>query len=664
MFDAATVAFDANVSIARYASLLDHDSLYLFASMKGGTLGDATGYDGVDFLIDADGNASTGFAFAGIGADSVIEVFGGNHSVAGARLYSFPADSEVNWSRRQPGASVQAASSAGGLEVKVSTYDLDRFDASGFRVMVYADDFLGASSRSLAALSPSEGAILLDIRSLTPVVGTGTTPLLEIRARALGITQSSTWQVSNFRFNRTAGLTLSLSAESVNLTQGRPEDTIIVSVSAPGFFSGDVVDVTVLGATGAVPVFVHGSAVRAYVTAPASQIKIDGLFADWTSRDVPDTDPKAVRDPDLDIVRYGAATSNGTAFFHVHVAGTMLGGGIPERLLKTPVYAGNGSSGGTTILPRRTGEDILLVFLDANISDSRGFAIGGIFADYLIEIRGQGGLITSKSVSMWSNGWIHQTGITVAAEKDQADIEGSLLVASLNNTRIVIESTDWASGGDVTIPVAAPSFAAPHQVVMAPSSFVPPRINTFAGSTLYLKGANTINPADCLGAKGLSITPGTGMGTSVILTTGLFACFFSDLAAPETVPAGDWSASLDLSTVTNPTSLTVAFGKTNGDGSGLSPICSGTLTTNGGNNQPFSCPSGPVVIGNNQRIRLRLDFAGGDLITLFFDGDSPAADSSVTVPIPEFGDLGFPSLGAMIVVGVIVSRRRRRKDED
>src|SRR5213596_2628498 len=370
MFDAATIASDANVSISRYASLLDHDSLYLFASMKGGTLGDATGYDGVDFLIDADGNASTGFAFAGIGADSVIEVFGGNHSVAGARLYSFPADSEVNWSRRQPGASVQAASSAGGLEVKVSTYDLDRFDASGFRVMVYADDFLGASSRSLAALSPSEGAILLDIRSLTPVVGTGTTPLLEIRARALGITQSSTWQVSNFRFNRTAGLTLSLSAESVNLTQGRPEDTIIVSVSAPGFFCGEVVDVTVLGATGAVPVFVHGSAVRAYVTAPASQIKIDGLFADWTSRDVPDTDPKAVRDPDLDIVRYGAATSNGTAFFHVHVAGTMLGGGIPERLLKTPVYAGNGSSGGTTILPRRTGEDILLVFLDANISDS------------------------------------------------------------------------------------------------------------------------------------------------------------------------------------------------------------------------------------------------------------------------------------------------------
>src|SRR5213595_423530 len=202
MFDAATVASDANVSIARYASLLDHDSLYLFASMKGGTLGDATGYDGVDFLIDADGNASTGFVFGGIGADSVIEVFGGNHSVAGARLYSFPADSEVNWSRRQPGSSVQAASSAGGLEVKVSTYDLDRFDATRFRALVYADDFLGASSRSLAALSPSEAAILLDVTPLTPVIGSGTTPLFQVHARALGVQQASIWQVSNFQLTR------------------------------------------------------------------------------------------------------------------------------------------------------------------------------------------------------------------------------------------------------------------------------------------------------------------------------------------------------------------------------------------------------------------------------------------------------------------------------
>src|SRR6267143_517048 len=350
MFDAATTASDANVSISRYASLLDHDSLYLFASTTGGMLGDATGYDGVDFLIDSDGNPSTGFAFGGIGADAVIEVFGGNHTVAGARLYSFPVDSEVNWSRRQPGASVQAAASSGGLEIKASTYDIDRFDRSLFRVTVYADDFRGASSRSLALLSSAEGAVLLEARPLATIIGSGMSSLFQIRARAIAIPPSVTWQVSNFQFNTTPGVIRSLSAESVNLTQGRPEDTITVSVSAPGFFPGQVVDVSVKGANSSVPVLVHGSTVRAYVTSPPSRIQIDGLFADWVSRDVSDTDLIRVKDPDLDIVRYGAATSNGTAFFHVHVAGTLLGGGIPERLLKTPVYAGNGSSGGGTAI--------------------------------------------------------------------------------------------------------------------------------------------------------------------------------------------------------------------------------------------------------------------------------------------------------------------------
>src|SRR5205823_6249940 len=145
----------------------------------------------------------------------------------------------------------------------------------------------------------------------TPVIGSGTTPLFQVHARALGVQQSSIWQVSNFQFNKTAGLSLSLSAESLNLTQGRPEDTITVSVSAPGFFPGDAAVVSLTGASGSVPVFIHASTARAYVTAPSSQVRIDGLFGDWVSRDVPDTDSTPVRNPDLNIVRYGAATSNG-----------------------------------------------------------------------------------------------------------------------------------------------------------------------------------------------------------------------------------------------------------------------------------------------------------------------------------------------------------------
>jgi len=666
MFDAATTASDSNVSISRYASLLDHDSLYLFASTTGGMLGDATGYDGVDFLIDADGNPSTGFAFGGIGAEAVIEVFGGNHTVAGARMYSFPVDSEVNWSRRQAGASVQAAASAGGLEIKASTYDIDRFDRSSFRVAVYADDFRGASSRSLVPLSSADGGVLVETLPLTTVIGGGMTSLFQIRARAIAIPPSVTWQVSNFQFNATPGLIRSLSAESINLTQGRPEDTTTVSVSAPGFFPGDVVEVSLIGANGSVPVFVQGTMARAYVSSPPPRVQIDGLFAEWLSRDVPDTDPKTVINPDLDIVRYGAATSNGMAFFHVHVAGILLGGEIPERLFKTPVTAGNGSSGGgTAILPRRTGEDVLLVFLDTNISNPQGFAIGGISADYLVEVRGEGGQITSKSVYSWSNRWIRQSGISVAAEKDQADIEGSVPLPALNGTRIVIESTDWSSAGDTTIPIAAPGFVSPLSFDTGPRNVLPPpHTNGFSGTTFYLRNVDSIiNPEDCLGAKTLSTTKGSGGGIGIPFTTGSFACFFTDPAtSAETVPAGNWMASFDLSSGGS-TTLRIAFAITDTNGLSPNPICSVDSLTSGGDNQSFQCSKNTGVnVSVDQRIRLRVDFLSGSNITLFIEGGVGSADSSVTVPIPEFGELALPSAGVVIVILVISYRRRRKSD--
>jgi len=580
-------------------------------------------------------------------------------------MYSFPVDSEVNWSRRQAGASVQAAASAGGLEIKASTYDIDRFDRSLFRVAVYADDFRGASSRSLVPLSSAEGGVLVETLPLTTVIGGGMTSLFQIRARAIAISPAVTWQVSNFQFNATPGLIRSLSAESINLTQGRPEDTITVSVSAPGFFPGNVVDVSLIGANSSVPVFVQRTMTRAYISSPPSRVQIDGLFADWLPRDVPDTDPKAVINPDLDIVRYGAATSNGTAFFHVHVAGTLLGGEIPERLFKTPITAGNGSSGGTTILPRRTGEDVLHAFLDTNISNPQGFAIGGISADYLVDVRGEGGQITSKSVYSWSNRWIRQPGIIVAAEKDQADIEGSVPLPALNGTRIVIESTDWSSAGDTTIPVAAPGFVSPRSLTEAPTNLPsPPYTNNFSGSVFYLRSSSSISPADCPVAKTLSTVQGSGGGTNISLTSGSVACFFTELAtSSESIPAGEWSASLDFSMVGASTTLGIEFAITDGNGLSPSVICTDTTSTPGGNNRSFGCSNGTgvgVVVG--QRIRFRLSFVSGDNITLFFDGGVGSPDSSVTVPIPEFGDVALPSAGVLMLI-LLISYRRRRKSE-
>ncbi len=657
-FDAATVASDPYVSIVDYASLVDGNSLYLFASTRGGMFGDSSAYDGVYFLIDADGNPATGYQFGGIGAEDVVEIFGGNNTVAGARLYGFPTNAEVNWSQRQPLGSPSAAASVQGVEAQVSTYDLTGFDPARFRIAVFADDFAGVSSRSLAPLTPN-GSVLVELLPTTSVVSGTTTSWFTIRVHALGLPAGASWSVSSFVYNATPGLTVFLSTGSVSLTHAQPEATITASVFASGISPGNVVQIDVTNATAPVPVVIRGGPIRAYVVAPPSTVRVDGLFADWVGRDQTDSDPVPVKNPDLDIVRYGAATSNGTAFFHVHVAGTMLGGGIPEGLFKSPVYAGNGSSGGgSTILPRRTGEDLLLAYLESNSSNPQGFGIDGIFANYLVEIRGEGGQITSKSVYSWQNRWIRQVGGSVSAAKDKTDVEASLLVSDLNMPQIVIQTTDWTSAGDMTIPLPAPSFVSPSTMKLF--SVALPQPLGFAGSQFFLHDTGPLASATgCLITKGMDTTPGS-LGTTAVLSALDTICFFSGQpSADESIPAGLWSASLDFTGVTS-TTMDVDFAVTSADGSLPTIICSGTITTSGGPDLPASCSGSLVSITATQRIRLRITVNAGGPITLSFDGTATSQDSSMTVPIPEFGGVAGPALSVGVAVLFLFIRRRRR----
>jgi len=471
-FTAATVASDANVSISRYADLLDRESLYLFASTRGGMFGDAVDYNGIYFLIDGDGNASTGFQFDGVGADAVVEVFGTNHIVEGARLYSFPISSEVNWSQRQSSGSAQAASSTEGVEVRVSRSEIDRFNPASFRISVYADDFQGASSRSKAMLNAANAAILLETRPMTTVVGNGPTSLFQIHVQALGITSSSSWALTNITRVSTSGLLVSLSPESVTLTRGQPNATITASVSAPGFFPGDIVQVDVTDAKAPVPVVVRGAPVRAYVLAPPSLVRIDGLFADWISKDHVDSDPVRVNNSNVDIVRYGAAVDASSAYFHVAVAGDLLAGRVPERIVRSLSGPGGNVSVKPIPLPRLTGEDILRVYIDLNASDSRGEPIDGIRADYLFELRGDNGRITNRALFGWNGSWRPVLLPTVVVAKNETDIEGSLVIGpTTNRTRMVFATTDWSGIGDITPPANA-TVQAPAPVAPVPSPII------------------------------------------------------------------------------------------------------------------------------------------------------------------------------------------------
>src|SRR2546428_8454508 len=114
---------------------------------------------------------------------------------------------------------------------------------------------------------------------------------------------------------------------------------------------------------------------------------------------------------------------------------------------------------------------------------------------------------------------------------------------------MVFESTDWSSSSDWTVGVGAPGFAPWLQFVVGSRGLGSPQTNGFGGSTFFLRDAGPgITPSDCpTPIRGLNTTKGT-LGTSITLLSGSKPCFFTDPASsPETISAGLWSASLDLS---------------------------------------------------------------------------------------------------------------------
>src|SRR5437867_367979 len=492
-FDAATVASDPYVSIVNYASLVDGNSLYLFASTRGGMFGDSSAYDGVYFLIDADGNPSTGYQFGGIGAEGVVEIFGSNNTVAGARLYGFPTNSEVNWSQRQALGAPAAAASVQGVEALVSTYDLTGFDPARFRIAVLADDFVGVSSRSLAPLTPN-GSVLVELLPIASVVTSTTTSWFTIRMHALGLPAGASWTVSSFVYNATPGLTVSLSTGSVSLTQAQPDATITASVFASGISPGNVVQIDVINATAPVPVVIRDGPVRAYVMAPPAVVQVDGLFADWVGRDQTDSDPVPVKNPDVNILRSGAAVNASAVYFHVAVAGDLMAGRVPERFIRiAPGQGGNGSGGPPTPLPRRTGEDLLRAHVDLNSSDSVGFPFDGIYADYVLDVRGVAGRITARTLYAWTGTWSQVASPTVNLAKNSADIEGSVALGPITNyTRIVFVATDWSGNGDNSPFGGTPAASPPLPKLSGPTPLRDPGIVIDSGTNALTVSATSL----------------------------------------------------------------------------------------------------------------------------------------------------------------------------
>jgi len=135
----------------------------------------------------------------------------------------------------------------------------------------------------------------------------------------------------------------------------------------------------------------------------------------------------------------------------LQVAGPLLEGlPVPQKVPRA-VSGGGGGGGQGAPPPRITGEDIARVYIDTNSTDTVGLSIGGMYADYMVEVRGSNGRIRTKDVFRWQSGWVRSPLIPQVA-KNATAMEGSLGLnpAALNGTRMLFQTSDWSGRGDVT----------------------------------------------------------------------------------------------------------------------------------------------------------------------------------------------------------------------
>ena len=441
-----------NVTIQAYSVHQEGSLLSFLIQVSGTALGDPVGNDAFYAFFDTDGSPATGYQAQGLGAEYVAEVIGGSGRVESARLFELPANSEVNWSRRVAVAGIPAAASGSTLEFRVSTDDFASFSPSASTILLAADDFEGSTSHTSVAFAATFGAIRIRQVPLVSALPSGTTAALRLDIAAVGpIPQGEIWDVGSFTFTATSGVTVTPSLSQVPLTAATPSATVAVSVTATAFPAGSVVSVSLQSASGPRPITIAGPDLEAYFIAAPSVIVIDGLFADWASLRVPDTDPAPVSRPSLDIRSSGGVANASGTYFMLQVAGPLLEGfPVPQKVPRA-VSGGGGGGGQGAPPPRITGEDIARVYIDTNSTDTVGLSIGGMYADYMVEVRGLNGMIRTKDAFRWQSGWVRSPLLPQVA-KNATAMEGSLGLnpAALNGTRMLFQTSDWSGRGDVT----------------------------------------------------------------------------------------------------------------------------------------------------------------------------------------------------------------------
>jgi len=214
-------------------------------------------------------------------------------------------------------------------------------------------------------------------------------------------------------------------------------------------------------------------------------------------------------------------------------------------------YAGNGVSVyiGPTVRPVVLGEDVARVFFDSDNDTTTGFGVDVIGADYLVEIRGKHGVMTSRMLSafggasQWAWAWTQLETVDAASDFGRVEFAFDALGRNLaNDSRAYFELRDWSGRVDS---VGQATYR------MGTRGVGPDPLDIPGNRVFWLRDTDHAE-SNCNYNKVASTTQGLGPVRQISLTTGQSACWYADATAGTTIPLGSWESLLDITTSGSP----------------------------------------------------------------------------------------------------------------
>ncbi|MBI5000622.1 MAG: right-handed parallel beta-helix repeat-containing protein [Euryarchaeota archaeon] len=448
VYDDPTAISDAPLDVSRFSIATEKDNVYGYVQARG----DLLSRDSVDrymAFIDSDNSASTGYSVGGIGADYVIEAYGWHDSSWTVQASRFSSTDQHNWSAFKTIGSGSAKSS--GNEMEFASNIGAVLQAGKFRAR-FATASENASGELCAPIVDGlSGALVV---TQTPQDNTGivsTSNLLTLTLRAFGkdVTVNGI-QISSAGVGSTS---ISGFSSGMHVPVGTPA-TLAVTGDVASLAAGTLVKASVASVSANVPYSIAGLGLAAYASSAPSVISIDGAFADWDSVQKSSDTAGGVSNPNIDITEHAAAAMQGNLYAYVAFNGAGRAfGGMLSPVARTRAVSGPSGNGTpnpniTMVLPRVTGEDVTRIYID---SEAGGQPIGGIHADYCIEIKGFGGKITSKRLyGLPARNYLGDAQSAIGAHQLETGVPFNLIGNPAGSVSIYIETTDWDKRTDAS----------------------------------------------------------------------------------------------------------------------------------------------------------------------------------------------------------------------